>query len=105
MSDADAPRTIVARYRTQPGQGERVAQLLTEYTALVRSEAACISFAAHRSPDDPDYFVLLECYRGQAGLDAHLESAHYAAIARDQIRPLLIDRQVDILGAALGSGL
>lgn len=85
---------VVAHYRAAPGNADAVAAALQEYAPQVRSEPGCAGFDAHRRRDDPAEFVLYERYLGQTEFDAHVASAHYEAIARDRIRPLLADRTV-----------
>ncbi|TCK27628.1 quinol monooxygenase YgiN [Pseudonocardia endophytica] len=86
---------MVARYRTAPADADDVARLLVDYAPQVRDEPGCVSFVAARSPDDPASFVLLEHYRDQSAFDQHVNSEHYAAVARDKIRPLLTERAVE----------
>jgi quinol monooxygenase YgiN len=97
------PVVVVAHYRAQAGADDEVAALLADYSALVRAEPGCAGFSAHRGREDPQDFVLFEHYQDQAAFDQHVASEHYAAIARDKIRPLLESREVAFYGEALGS--
>lgn len=93
---------VVAHYRAQEGADDEVADLLAEYTALVRAEPGCAAFSAHRARDDPRAFVLFEEYHDQNAFDQHVASEHFASVARDKIRPLLESRDVVFYGGSLG---
>ena len=41
--------------------------------------------------------VLIERYRDDAALDAHVNSPHYQEIVVGRVRPLLTDRRVEVL--------
>jgi quinol monooxygenase YgiN len=103
MSDQGSDETIVtvAHYRAQEGKDDEIAQLLADYSQLVRAEPGCERFTAHRAGEDPREFVLFEQYRDKAAFDAHVESVHFLEIARDRIRPMLDSRDVMLYGGAL----
>ncbi|MCX7935605.1 MAG: antibiotic biosynthesis monooxygenase [Planctomycetota bacterium] len=44
-----------------------------------RREAGCLRFDVLQQSDDPDRFALYEVYRSPADVDAHKQTAHYAA--------------------------
>ena len=88
---------VLATYRVAEGNGERVAELLTEYIALTRAEPGCVTFNAHRSLEDPAVFVLYEQYEDQAAFDAHVASEHFNGLGVEHIRPLLADRTVAMM--------
>ncbi len=90
--------TVLAFYRTTPETADLVAAALIEYAEVVNTEPGCMSFRAHVDAADPNLFVLYETYHDQEAFDAHVASEHYAAIARDRIRPVLSSREVWFLG-------
>jgi len=92
---ADAGVAVVAHYQATAGHGDQVAALLGRHTAATRAEPGCREFVALRGTADPDSFTLYERYESRGALESHLASAHYAAIAVAQIRPLLADRTVE----------
>ena len=87
-----APVTLIAEYQAHPGNGDRVADILARHVPATRAEPGCITFTAYRDPDDPDHFALYEQYVDEDALQAHRESAHFAANVTGQIVPLLEDR-------------
>jgi quinol monooxygenase YgiN len=86
---------LVVRYQALPGKGDEVAALLSRHAAATQAEPGCRAFVALRAARDADAFVLYEHYDSPAAVDAHLQSAHYLGLARDQIRPLLAERTVE----------
>ena len=86
---------IVVHYQAQPGRGNEVAALLARHAAATRAEPGNLDFAALRSRENPDSFVLYERYSSADAFEAHLASPHYEGIAVARIRPLLKDRTVE----------
>lgn len=84
---------VVARYRARVGNTEAVAAALRDYVPLVHAEPGCLAFIVHRARDDLREFLLYEHYRDDAALDAHRASAHFRAVARVRIWPLLERRE------------
>lgn len=84
--------TVVARYRTQPGAGDRVAEVLARHVAATRAEPGCVQFEASRSREDPDEFVLFEKYVDEAAFEAHRVSTHFATYILGQVVPMLTER-------------
>jgi (4S)-4-hydroxy-5-phosphonooxypentane-2,3-dione isomerase len=95
-------RTLLARYRTTPGNGDTVAETLRRMAAIVaRDEPACTVYRASRSLEDPDVFVLYEEYVDQAGLEAHRETPHFKELIESTIVPLLQSREREMLEPVL----
>lgn len=84
---------VVAHYRARVGNAEAVAAALRDYVPLVRAEPGCLAFTVHRSREDRREFLLHEQYRDDDALDAHRASAHFRAVARVRIWPLLERRE------------
>lgn len=89
--------TIIATYTVSDGLGDKVAELLKGYVPKVLTEPGCIAFDVYRSNDNPNRFVLVEQYTGQAAVEAHMSADHFDEVAVKQIRPLLADRSVEFL--------
>lgn len=87
---------VVTRYRARIGMTEDVAAALRDYTPLVRAEAGCLVFTVHRGREEPREFLLHEQYRDDEALEVHRASAHFRAVTRVRIRPLL-ERQETVL--------
>ncbi|MDQ3610343.1 MAG: antibiotic biosynthesis monooxygenase [Actinomycetota bacterium] len=63
---------------TADGKAEEVIAAVEVCVAKPHAEEGCISYALHRDNADPNHLVLVERWRSQADLDAHLQSAHVA---------------------------
>jgi quinol monooxygenase YgiN len=84
--------TVIAQYRTQPGRGDEVAEVLVRHAATTRTEPGCLRFDACRSLDDPDRFVLYEQYTDDEAFEAHHTSEHFRANIDGVIAGLLAER-------------
>ena len=91
-------RTMLARYRTQPGQGDAVEAALQKMAAAVaRDEPGCLLYRAARSVDEPDVFVLYEEYVDEAALLAHRETPHFRDLIEGTVVPVLTSREREVL--------
>jgi quinol monooxygenase YgiN len=88
---------VVAHWRTTTAALEAVHAHIERLRVLSLSEVGCLGYEAFQSVDDPTHLVLVEHYRDDAALDEHIGSAHYRDLVVGQVRPLLIDRQVEVL--------
>ncbi len=84
--------TVIARYRTRPGEGGTVAAILEKHIAATRAEPGCVQFDACRSRENPDEIVLYEKYVDEAAFEAHRRSPHFATYIEGQVIPLLTER-------------
>ena len=94
---SDQTLVVVARWRTTEASLDSVLRQIAELRPLSLAEPGCLSYEAFRALDDPTYLLLVERYRDQSALDAHVDSSHYQDKVVGQVRPLLTDRQVEIL--------
>jgi quinol monooxygenase YgiN len=91
-------RTLLARYRVRPGEGETVTHALRRMAVAVReAEPGCLVYRASRSDDDPDVFVLYEEYVDERALLAHRETPHFRELIEETVVPLLESREREIL--------
>src|SRR5438552_23906 len=72
----DSIVTVIARFKAKEGMTERLKQELMHLVELTRSEAGCINYDLHQSPDDKALFLFHENWSSKEALDAHSESAH-----------------------------
>lgn len=70
---ADNRKYIIGRLRLKPGQGRDFIKVAQAYAAGCRKEDGCIFFEINQSMDDPDVFVVAECFRDPAAHEAHLK--------------------------------
>ncbi len=72
------PLPVVATITAKPGSETIVHDALRALVAPTRREDGCLSYELYRSLADPTVFVTVEQWRGQADIDAHLQSPHLA---------------------------
>lgn len=85
--------TVIAQYRAQPGEGDRVAGVLAKHVAATREEPGCVEFVAYRSPEDPDHFLLYERYVDEGAFEAHRVTPHFRDYVEKLIIPALAERR------------
>jgi quinol monooxygenase YgiN len=66
--------------RAAEGRADAVLAALEACTAPTQEEQGCLLYAVHRDNADPQHFVLLERWRSQEEVDAHLATPHVAAL-------------------------
>jgi quinol monooxygenase YgiN len=72
--------TVVATFQARPGKETELKNALISLVAPTRNEAGCLNYDLHESSEDPAKFLFHENWTSQAHLDAHLKSAHIAAL-------------------------
>ena len=72
--------TVVATFQAKPGKEAELKTALTGLVAPTRQEAGCLNYDLHVSPEDSAKFLFHENWTSQAHLNAHLKSAHIAAL-------------------------
>jgi (4S)-4-hydroxy-5-phosphonooxypentane-2,3-dione isomerase len=91
-------RTLLARYRVEPGHGDTVEATLQKMAvAVARDEPGCLLYRAARSVEEPDVFVLYEEYEDEAALLAHRETPHFRELIEGTVVPLLSSREREVL--------
>ena len=72
--------TVVATFQARPGKETELKSALTSLVAPTRTEAGCLNYDLHISPEDPAKFLFHENRMSKPHLDAHLQSAHIKAL-------------------------
>jgi quinol monooxygenase YgiN len=72
--------TVVATFQAKPGQETKLREALLGLVAPTRKEVGCLNYDLHESPEDPAKFLFHENWTSKELLDAHLKSAHVAAL-------------------------
>ena len=72
--------TVIAAFQARPGKETELKDSLIDLVAPTRREAGCLNYDLHASPESPAKFLFHENWTSQAHLDAHLKSAHIAAL-------------------------
>ena len=75
MSDLN----VVALIKAKPGSEAGLQDALNDLAAATRAEEGCLAYDLFSSASEAGTFVTLERWRGQADLDAHMQSPHIAA--------------------------
>lgn len=71
---------IVAKIKVADGKNAEFEAVFAELAGATRkNEPGCNFYALHKSKKDPQLYVVLENYKDQAAVDAHMGSAHFQA--------------------------
>jgi quinol monooxygenase YgiN len=83
---------VIAQYRAQAGEADRVADALRKMVGPTRAEPGNLDYQVFRDPGDPSLFVLFERYADQSAFDAHRATEHFVAYLAGVVLPALADR-------------
>jgi quinol monooxygenase YgiN len=72
--------TVIALFHARPGKEAELRAALTGLLSPTRSEAGCVNYDLHTSPEDAAKFLFHENWSNKAALDAHLQSPHVKAL-------------------------
>jgi quinol monooxygenase YgiN len=86
------PVVMVVHWLAQPGEQERLADLLRLMVRETRLEPGCIRYEANQSTEDPRRFLIYEVYRDEAAQAAHEESEHFRRHVVEEALPRLENR-------------
>ena len=78
-SAAEKPLTVVARFKSKPGQENALRQELLALIPITRQEPGCLNYDLHEAPDQPGLFLFHENWTSQQHLDDHLARPHLTA--------------------------
>jgi quinol monooxygenase YgiN len=73
--------TVVATAQAKPGLEAALKSALFSLVAPTRMEAGCLNYDMHISPESPAKFLFHENWTSRAHLEAHLQTAHFKAVA------------------------
>lgn len=93
--------TVIAHYRVDPADAEKVRELLARHSAASQQEPGCLRFSAHQDSDEPGRFALYEQYVDRDAFDAHRRTPHFASNIEQTLVPLLLEREWHAYGEAL----
>jgi quinol monooxygenase YgiN len=94
---------VVVRYKTRPGEADRVADALENMLEPSRAEPGNLDYQVLRDTDDPSVFVLVERYTDEAAFEAHRSSPHFGKWLKGAVLPSLEER-VPFFGTPLAAG-
>ena len=96
MSESE-PIVTVARWVANEESLDAVLGQAAELRRHSLAEPGCLGYEVFQHVGQRIELLILEHYRDTAALEAHRNSKHYGAIARDRILPQLKSRSVEIL--------
>ena len=93
----DVPALLVhATYRLQPGDGEAFRSLASRMAVAATARDGCVFVHVTQDTSDPATFRLVEGWRDQTYLDAHLASDEFGAVLKEAATLGIIKRSSDI---------
>ncbi len=96
-ADAANRIAVLATWQCRPEETASVIELVSELRRHSLRENGCLGYEVYRHHDDPCRFVLMECYRDAAALEAHRQSEHFSDLVLERIVPKLTARSVELL--------
>ena len=86
--------TVVARMKARSGMEEQVKASLLALVGPSRSDAGCVSYDLHQSPEDEALFLFYENWASKEDLNRHLGKPHLRAFL--ERADALLDEPVSI---------
>ncbi|ROO84860.1 quinol monooxygenase YgiN [Actinocorallia herbida] len=74
--------TIVAGFRAEPGQEQRLRDELNAMIAPSLAEEGCLGYQPYADPHRPDRMIIVEEWADEAALDFHFSLPHFQHVAR-----------------------
>lgn len=72
---------VIATIDVQPGRGDEVVAVITDYLDVVRAEEGCIRYDLFRVKRDPDTLVMVERWASKDALRAHGTASHFVEMS------------------------
>jgi quinol monooxygenase YgiN len=89
VTDPAQPFALLVRFEAKPGAGPRIETAFARAIAATRRESGCMAYDLNRDTKAPARYVVYERWQNVASLEAHLSSAHIAAL-RSEIADLRV---------------
>lgn len=83
---------VIAHYRAQDGEEDRVAAALRNMVEPTRAEPGNLDYQVLRDPGQRGVFMLFERYADEAAFQAHLATPHFARWLSGEVLPSLAGR-------------
>jgi quinol monooxygenase YgiN len=94
----DRSFAALVTWTARPGEEEEVERILGQLASATRAEPDCLHYIAHRSLEDRSRYLIYECYVDERAFQAHVNSAHFRALALEDGIPRLASRTRDFYG-------
>lgn len=78
MYDPDEEVVLITQVTALPGRRDDLRRALVDLTPQSLAEGGVRSFRLHENRDPPGHFALYQRFRNQAGVDWHVQTAHFA---------------------------
>ncbi|MER5204779.1 putative quinol monooxygenase [Streptomyces sp. NPDC002825] len=85
-------KTLLAEFTVLPGNEERVAELVKNYSARVREEPGNLVFEVYTKECSPLAYWIFEVYANEAAFQAHL-AAPYGPPFNAALQPLIEEKE------------
>ncbi|MGW8767473.1 putative quinol monooxygenase [Streptomyces sp. NPDC055815] len=85
-------KTLLAEFTALPGNEERVAELVKNYSARVREEPGNLAFEVYTKESSPLAYWIFEVYANEAAFQAHL-AAPYGPPFNAALLPLIEEKE------------
>ena len=79
---------LIARFECRDGARDVVAGLIGGYSEHVNESPGTVRFEVYTERDNPNQFVIIECYENQAAFEAHLADPANATF-NEKLGPLI----------------
>jgi quinol monooxygenase YgiN len=89
----DGGLLVVAQWEAQPGQADKVADILGCFLPEAQSEPGTKLFLIGRAKENPAQFLFYELFVDEAAFKAHQETTHFKTFIAQQALPLLSKRE------------
>ena len=82
---------VCAKWTAKEGKEDRLTQICEEMTEPSRAEPGNIFYQAQRDPENPRLYFLYEQYTDEAGYEAHMASAHFTRLVKEEAIPDILE--------------
>jgi quinol monooxygenase YgiN len=82
---------VCAKWTAREGKEDRLAEIIGEMTPPSRDEPGNLYYQAQRSTENPRLFFLYEQYADEAGYQAHMETAHFTRLVKEEAIPDVLE--------------
>ncbi len=89
--------TVLASIKTKPGKENAFRDALATVMHHTHEEKGCLHYSIHQNVDRPDEFATVERWQVRADLDAHMQTPHFTAFAKQMPDLIVAPPKIDVL--------
>jgi quinol monooxygenase YgiN len=82
---------VCAKWTAKAGKEDRLVQICQEMAEPSRAEPGNLFYQAQRDPQNPRLFFLYEQYVDEGGYEAHMASAHFTRLVKEEAIPDVLE--------------